>query len=232
MKKYRFLLISVMCFILIGCGSGDDSNRAVGSSSQTIAEIESLGLPTTTIATDRLFVLRNPSNPSISFSVTSVELESAVQDGAVRLTVGSPMRISVGFENYFASDPNSAAGMRISFDVANYTAEQLVSDTRPPQNAFLPIGTWVEQVNGPNGSVTALCRAVNGDFGGPAFNCQNTFDVQGFGRIQEGLAEIGATELHLLIEIFGTTDLTGGVVAGGTDDGPVSIVTSVPIVLE
>lgn len=227
-RNISVIAVTLLCAGLISCGGGDD--MTVGSVSQTTAEIESLNLPATTLPIENLFNNVSPTNPPISFSVSSIEIESNVENGRLLLSTESPMRISVEFANFQAVEPNSGTGIAIDFQVANYTATQLVSDSLPSENRRLPIGTWVQNIDSAEGVVTALCRAVIGDFGVPAYNCRHTFDVQGFTGINDSFSEIGATDLHLLITTRGTSNLsTGGLVVASPDGGPLSFITSVPI---
>jgi len=232
--KFFVIAITMLCMGLTSCGGDDSGDMSVGSVSQTTAEIDSLNLATTTVPIERLFNTISPADPSISFSLSSIELESNIDNGDLLLSTESPMRISAEFANYQAVEPNSGTGIAIVFMVTNYTAEQFVSDSLPAENRRLPIGTWVQRIDSTEGVVTALCRAVIGDFGVPAYNCRQTFDVQGFTGINDSFTEIGATDLHLLITVRSTTNLSNGglVVSSQGNEGPLSFVTSVPIRLD
>ncbi len=218
---------------LIACSDensrGSSGGGTIGSVSQTTEEIDSLGLRPTTISRERIFNNNNPANPPVSFSIPSITIESNLtEDSAFVLSVGSPMRISVEFSEYTAQNQNRDSGLSVGFSVANYTAEQQISESLPAQNRSAPIGTWTEGVEGTEGSVNALCRVVTGDFGSNAYNCMSRFDIQGFEGVDSNFDEIGTSELHLLITVSGTANLSGGLSDGSPQ---LEFLTSVPLQL-
>jgi len=224
---WYFTLLIFLSFIMSACSDGGTDGQDVGSAALTNTEIDSMNFSETVIPLDRVFNDPGRSPSPLQLNVDRITFEAKETNGKVTLSTDFPMRINIDFSNFTTSAMQPNAGLTIVFLVANYTAENIVSDTFPENRRFAPIGSWTTVVNSSDGTISPLCRVVNGDFDEKAYNCANTFDFQGFGGIEELVSNFGIENVHLLVQIVGDIDVTDTF----TPTADSSIITSVPIYL-